>query len=118
LFSAKNFNEKNFPSVTNDNKNRSVFKVLPPGKNYILLNSPEGSYTIDERIFLQEIPIKDEDKSVYVMDDNITVENIKNLDFKQFFYKQPSQVLLGRGEGDMSLSHIIEDKSKYFIMFV
>jgi hypothetical protein len=36
--------------------------------------------------------------------ENINIEDLLKIDFKKIFYKQPSQVELGRTEGDLSLS--------------
>lgn len=44
------------------------------------------------------------------VNDNINLENLKKVDFKKCFYKQPSQMALGRKEGNLALSSEIDNK--------
>ena len=50
------------------------------------------------------------------VNDNINLENLQKIDFKKCFYKQPSQMALGREEGNLALSSEIDhgDKSNFF----
>jgi hypothetical protein len=50
------------------------------------------------------------------VNDNINLENLQKIDFKKCFYKQPSQMALGREEGNLALSSEIDhgEKSNFF----
>ncbi len=52
------------------------------------------------------------------VNDNINLENLQKVDFKKCFYKQPSQIALGRKEGNLALSSEIDsiiDKGMFLI---
>ena len=52
------------------------------------------------------------------VNDNINLENLQKVDFKKCFYKQPSQMALGRKEGNLALSSEIDsiiDKGMFLI---
>ena len=52
------------------------------------------------------------------VNDNINLENLQKVDFKKCFYKQPSQMALGRKEGNLALSSEIDsivDKGMFLL---
>ena len=52
------------------------------------------------------------------VNDNINLENLQKVDFKKCFYKQPSQMALGRKEGNLALSseiYSIVDKGMFLL---
>lgn len=49
--------------------------------------------------------------NINIFNDNITVSNLQKIDFSNFFYRQPTQLALGREKGDVSLSSEIDDQS-------
>jgi hypothetical protein len=125
---AKNFILKEFPisaEINEDSfvsgKNRSFMKIMQPECNNVLLNT---SISVDnQQFYLQEINnfLEGEDYSSgnqnftlssqirHSLDDNISLENLQKVDFKKCFYKQPSQMALGRKEGNLALSSEIDN---------
>jgi len=135
---AKNFILNEFPSATDINedslisrKNSSFLKIIKPDCNNVLLNT---HISVDnQQFYLQEINnfVEGED---YIgngtgknnltnlgnsmnnpvqnnranLNDNINMENLQKVDFQKCFYKQPSQMALGRKEGDLALSSEID----------
>jgi hypothetical protein len=129
---------KEFPSAAEINedslvsgKNRSFLKIMQPDCNNVLLNT---NISVDnQQYYLQEInnfvegddyisnstaninttnpgnvitnPIQNNRGNV---NDNISLENLQKVDFKKCFYKQPSQMALGRKEGNLALSSEID----------
>jgi hypothetical protein len=104
---------KEFPiNLGNDlvnvsSKKSSFVKILQNDCNNILLNT--NISVENEQFFLKEInnPLEGDENT----NDNINLENLQKVDFKKMFYIQPSQVALGRTEGNLALSSEFE-KSK------
>jgi hypothetical protein len=128
---AKSFLLKEFPTAIHMNedsiisgKNRAILKVIQSDINNLLLNA---NISVDnQQYYLQEINTFVEGEEYggnqsainynnntnnqmrTIQDDNINLENIQKIDFKKCFYKQPSQIALGRKEGNLSLSSEID----------
>lgn len=77
-------------------------------------------YTIDEQLILQEAYSFNQNNEIKEKEenDNITVENLKMLDFGSFFHKHPSQISLGRISGDFSLSKELNEKRKNILDYI
>jgi hypothetical protein len=101
---AENFQKQEFPIITSSDhyssKNKSFFKIFENNKNNFLLNT---GISLENDIYLHEsYSFKDSNQDI--SGENINIEDLLKIDFKQIFYKQPSQIELGRAEGDLSLS--------------
>jgi len=101
---AENFQKHEFPIATSSDhyssKNNSFFKIFENNKNNFLLNT---GISLENDIYLHESYSFKETNQEY-SSENINIEDLLKIDFKKIFYKQPSQVELGRTEGDLSLS--------------
>jgi hypothetical protein len=96
-------------------------KIMQPDCNNVLLNT---NISVDnQQFYLQEINnfVEGEEHTGgntnynknqlrNTVNDNISLENLKKVDFKKCFYKQPSQMALGRKEGNLALSSEIDNK--------
>ena len=97
----------------NSAHNRSFIKLLPHGVNNFLKNTQIS--VDDEKMYLQEAyHFKDGADKGEDLEDNINVDALQKVDFSKYFYKQPSQVALGRPEGDLTLSEHLDVKSKFY----
>ncbi len=101
---AENFIKNEFPVITKEehysSKNKSLFKIIEEGKNNFLLNTQIN--VDDETLALESYAFKE---SHGVLQTDINIEELLKIDYKKIFNKQPSQVLIGRKEGDFTLTN-------------
>ena len=100
---AENFIKCEFPVMTKEEhysaKNKSIFKIIEENKNNFLLNT---QISLDEDNYAHESYTFKESHDL--LESDINIEELLKIDFKMIFHQQPSQVYLGRKEGDMSLT--------------
>ncbi len=100
---AENFIKGEFPVTTKEEhystKNKSLFKIIEDGKNNFLLNT---QISLDGQILAHESYTFKESHGILQSD--INIDELLKIDFKKIFNKQPSQVLIGRKEGDFTLT--------------
>jgi hypothetical protein len=109
---ANNFIKKEFPIATENSehfsiKNKSFFKIMESDKNNFLINT--GIVVENENSYLTETYHFKNGQGESV-NDTIDIAELLKIDFKKIFYSQPSQVALGRVEGDMSISNDMADE--------
>lgn len=84
--------------------------MLPHGVHNILLNQnislDDGQYYL-----LETYSLSGEEEEDSHVNDNITVDNLKKIDFKKIFYKQPTQLEKSSETSNEKSNYIL----KYFV---